>query len=269
MILSGGISMKHRISLKAALSLLLALLLLVGAFAACQPNTPPDDTTTEDGTSDPTQTTQPGEDTPGPGEEQMTGDDILQPDDPQYDVAKQFKNVLISAVYGTGQNKDAAVGHGFIQLYNTSTESAPLADAALYYREETGDGYRQFTFPKDASIAPGGYYLIRMQATREKNGEEYDESFAVLSIESYDAEWAVILDNNNVQLSLAPKGQDIDEATLVENIDGTVSYFVAAELGYDSHFAVDNMSKSKVAVRTALKNYSGFHKVNLDRKSVV
>ena len=40
--------MKHRISLKAALSLLLALLLLVGAFAACQPNTPPADTTTED-----------------------------------------------------------------------------------------------------------------------------------------------------------------------------------------------------------------------------
>lgn len=256
--------MKHRISLKAALSLLLALLLLVGAFAACQPNTSPDDTTTEDGTNDPAQTTQPGEDTPGPGEEQTTGDDILQPDDPQYDVAKQFKDVLISAVYGTGQNKDAAVGHGFIQLYNTSTERAPLADAALYYREKTGDGYRQFTFPKDASIAPGGYYLIRMQATREKNGEEYDESFAVLSIESYDAEWAVILDNNNVQLSLAPKGQDIDEATLVENIDGTVSYFVAAELGYDSHFAVDNMSKSKVAVRTALKNYSGFHKVNLN-----
>ena len=256
--------MKHRISLKAALSLLLALLLLVGAFAACQPNTSPDGTTTEDGTNDPGQTTQPGEDTPGPGEEQTTGDDILQPDDPQYDVAKQFKNVLISAVYGTGQNKDAAVGHGFIQLYNTSTERAPLTDAALYYREETGDGYRQFTFPKDASIAPGGYYLIRMQATREKNGEEYDESFAVLSIESYDAEWAVILDNNNVQLSLAPKGQDIDEATLVENIDGTVSYFVAAELGYDSHYAVDNMSKSKVAVRTALKNYSGFHKVNLN-----
>ena len=256
--------MKHRISLKAALSLLLALLLLVGAFAACQPNTSPDGTTTEDGTNDPAQNTQPGEDTPGPGEEQTTGDDILQPDDPQYDVAKQFKSVLISAVYGTGQNKDAAVGHGFIQLYNTSTERAPLTDAALYYREETGDGYRQFTFPKDASIAPGGYYLIRMQATREKNGEEYDESFAVLSIESYDAEWAVILDNNNVQLSLAPKGQDIDEATFVENIDGTVSYFVAAELGYDSHYAVDNMSKSKVAVRTALKNYSGFHKVNLN-----
>ncbi|MBO5842248.1 MAG: hypothetical protein J6R46_04545, partial [Clostridia bacterium] len=89
--------MKHRISLKAALSLLLALLLLVGAFAACQPNTPPDDATTEDGTNDPEQNTQPGEDTPGPGEEQTTGDDILQPDDPQYDVAKQFKSVLISA----------------------------------------------------------------------------------------------------------------------------------------------------------------------------
>ena len=255
--------MRRRISLKAALSLFLALFMLLGVLAACEPGTTQSDTTTEDSTGDPGQSTSPGEQETQPGEEITTSDDILQPDDPQYEVAKQFKNVLISAVYGTGQNKDAAVGHGFIQLYNTGTESAPLSGAALYYREETGDGYRQFAFPKDASIAPGGYYLIRMQAAREKNGDAHDESFAVLSIDSFDAEWAVILDNKDMQISLAPAGQDISEETLVENIDGTVSYFVAAELGYDSHFAVDNMSKSKVAVRTALKNYSGFHKVNL------
>ena len=259
--------MQHRISLNTILSLLLALLLLTGTLAACQPNTPPEGTTTEQDTADPDATegedsTASGEDTPG--EEQTTGDDILQPDDPTYDVAKQFKDVLISAVYGTGQNKDAAVGHGFIQLYNVGTERVSLKDAALYYREDTGDDYRQFAFAEDASIAPGGFYLIRMQAARENNGETYDESFAVLSIDSYDAEWAVILDNKDMQISLAPAGQKIDKDTAVEEINGTVSYFVAAELGYDSHYAVDNMSKSKVAVRTALKTYSGFHKVNLN-----
>lgn len=249
--------MKHRISLKAIMSLLLSILLLVGVLAACRSNTPPEgtDTTVEQGTQDPGQETT-------PGEEITTNDELLQPDDPTYEIAKQFKDVLISAVYGTGQNKDAAVAHGFVQLYNTATESVSLGQAALYYRSETGDGYRQFTFAEDASIAPGGYYLIRMAEARE-GAQAYDKSCAVLSIDSFDAEWAVILDNKDIQLSLAPAGQEVDKETAVESINGTVSYFVAAELGYDSHFAVDNMSKSKVAVRTALEQYSGFHKVNL------
>ncbi len=260
--------MKHRISLKAVFSLLLALILLMGMLAACRSDKP-SDSTAEDDTQDPEQTTAPDQEEitqPG-GEEQTTGDELLQPDDPTYEVAKNFKDVLISAVYGTGQNKDAAVGHGFIQLYNTGTESVSLSDAALYYREDANDDYRQFAFADDASIAPGGYYLIRMQAAREKNGEAYDESFAVLAVESFDAEWAVILDNKDIQLSLAPAGQEVSRDTAVEEINGTVSYFVAAELGYSSHFAVDNMSKSKVAVRTALKHYSGFHKVNLNEST--
>ena len=255
--------MKHRISFQSILALFLVSIFLITAFAACQQNTPSDGTeSTEPNTQEP------GTENPAPGQNPGTNepgneDELLKPDDPTYEVAKVFKNVLISAVYGTGQNKDAAVGHGFIQLYNTGSESVSLAGAALYYREDTGDAYREFAFSKDASIAAGGYYLIRMQAAREKNGEAYDASFAVLSIESFDAEWAVILDNKDMQIALAPAGQEISEETAVENINGTVSYFVAAELGYDSHFAVDNMSKSKVAVRTALQHYSGFHKVNL------
>lgn len=260
----------NRISLRTILSLLLAAVLLIGTLAACQPGqNPPDDTS--DSTTDPTTDPPPEENTTWdpeqttPGEEGTTNDEILQPDDPTYEVAKNFKDVLISAVYGTGQNMDAAVGHGFIQLYNVGTESVSLKDAALYYREDAGDDYRQMAFADDATIAPGGFFLIRMAAARENNGQPYDESFAVLRIDSYDAEWAVILDNKDIQLSLAPAGQEIDKTCAVEDINGTVSYFVATELGgYDSPFAVDNMSKSKVAVRTALKHYSGFHKVNLN-----
>ncbi len=248
--------MKNRISLKAFVSLFLALMMLMGVLAACQPGKTPDGSTTEQGTQ-----------APGNGSvEQGSGDDILQPDDPTYEIAKQFKDVLISAVYGTGQNRDAAVAHGFIQLYNTSAQSVSLADAALYYREKAGDGYRQFVFSKNASIAPGGYYLVRMAQTRE-GADAYDASFAVLSIDSYDAEWPVILDNKDIQLALAPAGQDVSKDTAVESINGTVSYFIAAELGCDNHFSVDNMSKSKVAVRTALKSYSGFHKVNLNEST--
>lgn len=252
--------MKKRISFRTVLSFLLTLTLLAGAFAACRNNTPPE-SSTEDSTSDPEELiTRPGE--YNPGEEQTTDDSMLDPDDPTYEVAVKFKDVMISAVYGTGQNKDAAVAHGFIQLYNVGEEQVSLKDAALYYRESAGEGYRQFTFAEDAVIEAGGYYLIRMAEAREGT-QAYDPSFAVLSIESYDAEWSIILDNKDIQLALAPSGQEIDEDCAVEDISGAVSCFVAAELGYDAHFAVDNMSKSKVAVRTALQHYSGFHKVNL------
>lgn len=232
------------------------------------PTTSDDDETSASGDSetqtpgdDETQTSE-GSETQPPKDEETTGDSILQPDDPTYEVAKNFKDVMISAVYGTGQNKDAAVGNGFIQLYNVGLEEVSLKDAALYYRESTGDGYRQFVFADDAKIAAGGYYLIRMADARE-GAQVYDPSYAVMVIESYDASWPVILDNKDIQLALAPAGQKPDEECLVQDISGTVSYFVAAELGYDSPFAVDNMSKNKVAVRTALKHYSGFHKVNL------
>ncbi|MBR2446855.1 MAG: CotH kinase family protein [Clostridia bacterium] len=252
--------MKKRISFRTVLSFLLILILLMGTLAACRTNHPSEQSS-EEGTNPPEELiTQPGEHTPG--EEQTTGDDILDPDDPTYEIAVQFKDVMISAVYGTGQNKDAAVAHGFIQLYNAGAEQVSLKDAALYYRESTGDGYRQFTFAEDAVIEAGGYYLVRMAEAREGT-QAYDNSFAVLAIDSFDAEWPVILDNKDIQLALAPAGQEINESCAVEDISGTVSYFVAAEFGYDSPFAVDNMSKSKVAVRTALKHYSGFHKVNL------
>ena len=253
--------MKNRISFRAVLSFLLILILLMGTLAACRNNNPSEQST-EDGTKAPEEQTTKGEEETTPGEEQTTDDSLLDPDDPTYEVALQFKDVLISAVYGTGQNKDAAVAHGFIQLYNTGSEDVLLGQAALYYRERHGDDYRQFAFAEDASIKAGGYYLVRMAEAREGT-QAYDASFAVLSIDSYDAEWAVILDNKDIQLALAPAGQEIDEECAVENISGTVSYFVAAELGYDCPFSVDNMSKNKVAVRTALQHYSGFHKVNL------
>ncbi len=253
---------KNRISFHAVLAFLLCAVLLMGTFAACQPGQGPSGEQTTDQGSE-------GEsfrEDETSREEQTTDDNtILNPDDPTYEVAKNFKDVLISAVYGTGKNKDAAVGHGFIQLYNTGSESVSLKDAALYYRETVGDDYRSFAFDAAASIAPGGYYLIRMAPAREGNGEAYDASFAVLSIESFDAEWAVILDNKEIQIALAPAGQDISDECAVEKISGTVSYFVATELEpYDSPYAVTNMSKGKVAVRTAPKHYSGFHKVNLN-----
>ena len=126
--------MKHRISFKSILALFLVSIFFVAALAACQPDLPSDGTESTEQTTQGTDTesTDPGQ-TPGT-DDPGNGDELLKPDDPTYEVAKVFKNVLISAVYGTGQNKDAAVGHGFIQLYNTGSESVPLAGAALYDR---------------------------------------------------------------------------------------------------------------------------------------
>ena len=282
--------MKNRISFRAVLSLLLTAILLIGALAACQddPSTtdptdgpgtnPPEEQTSQggdgtsqggdetsqggDGTSQGGDGTSQGGNQTEPDDEQTTQDSLLTPDDPTYEVAKNFKDVLISSVYGTGKKSDAAAQHGFIQLYNVGKEEVSLKDAALYYRESDGDTYRQFVFADDAKIAAGGYYLIRMAPARD-GAKEYDSSFAVLAIDSFDAEWSIILDNKDIQLSLAVAGQEPDENCAVNEISGTVSYFVAAEFGHELTFSVDNLSKNKVAVRTALKHYSGFHKVNL------
>ena len=265
---------KNRISFRVLLSLLLVAVFLTGALAACQDDPSTTDPTDGPGTNPPEeQTSQGGEGTtPGgdgttsgtnpPDDEQTTEEGLLTPDDPTYEVAKNFKDVLISSVYGTGKKTDAAAEHGFIQLYNLGEQEVFLKDAALYYRESDEDAYRQFVFADDAKIAAGGYYLIRMAPARDGTAA-YDPSFAVFEINSYDAEWEIILDNKDIQLSLAVAGQEPDEACAVNEINGTVSYFVAAEFGHELTFSVDNLSKNKVAVRTALQHYSGFHKVNL------
>jgi hypothetical protein len=175
--------------------------------------------------------------------------------------ASLYAGVLISAVYGTGKsNTDASASHGFIQLYNRTDRDLSLAGASLYYRKDGEDSMEEFPFPEDAVIPAGGYYLVRANSP-----EGYDMSCAVLRIDAYDAAWDVYIDNKEVSLLLAPSGWTILPGEDVTAFDDGVSVFLASETSHDSVYATDDLSKKKVAVRTALVEYSGYHTVNLTK----
>ena len=175
--------------------------------------------------------------------------------------ASLYAGVLISAVYGTGKsNTDAYASHGFIQLYNRTDRDISLAGASLYYKKDMEDSMKEFRFPEGAVIPAGGYYLVRANSPAG-----YDMSCAVLRIDAYDAAWDIFIDNKEVSLLLAPSGWTILPGEDVTTFDDGVSVFLASETPHDSVYATDDLSKKKVAVRTALVEYSGFHIVNLTK----
>ena len=178
--------------------------------------------------------------------------------------SSKYTGVMISAVYGTGKkNTDAAAEAGFVQLYNSSSKAVSLKGASLYYKSDGAKPYSQFVFPEDAVIPAGGYYLVRCNPVAG-----YDSSYAVIGVEYYDAEWDETLDNKEIRLLMAPTGWTISRDDDILSFDDAISVFYASDTEISSHiYAVDNMSKNKVAVRTALKEYSGFHKVNLTERA--
>jgi len=177
--------------------------------------------------------------------------------------ADDYDGVMISAVYGTGKkNTDAVMESGFVQLYNASMYTVPLKGASLYYKSDGASPFEQFVFPEDATIAPGGYYLVKCESV-----SGYDQSMAVIGMEYYDAEWDVIFDNHEIRLLLAPSGWAIGRDENILLFDDAISAFVATESYNDSVYAVDGMSKNKIAIRTALKEYSGYHTVNISERA--
>ena len=177
--------------------------------------------------------------------------------------ADDYDGVMISAVYGTGKkNTDAAMESGFVQLYNASMYTVSLKGASLYYKSDGASPFDQFVFPEDAVIAPGGYYLVKCNSVAN-----YDSSMAVIGMEYYDAEWDTIFDNHEIRLLLAPSGWAIGRDENILLFDDAISVFVATESYNESVYAVDGMSKNKIAVRTALKEYSGYHTVNIAERA--
>lgn len=174
-----------------------------------------------------------------------------------------YDGVMISAVYGTGKkNTDAAMESGFVQLYNRSLYTVSLKGASLYYKSDGASPFDQFVFPEDATIAPGGYYLVKCESVAN-----YDAAMAVIGMEYYDAEWDTTFDNHEIRLLLAPSGWSIGRDEDILLFDDAISVFVATESYNESVYAVGGMSKNKIAVRTTLKEYSGYHTVNLAERA--
>ena len=199
--------------------------------------------------------------------------DVSEPEEPEetlpYDPslhpgnASDYDGVMISSVYGTGKkNTDAAMESGFVQLYNRSMYTVSLKGASLYYASDDAAPFKQFVFPEDAAIAPGGYYLVKCESVKD-----YDSTMAVIGMEYYDAEWDVTFDNHEIRLLLAPTGWTVSRDEDILLFDDAISVFVATESYNESVYAVDGMSKNKIAVRTALKEYSGYHTVNLAERA--
>ncbi len=172
-----------------------------------------------------------------------------------------YRGLHISAVHGTGKKgAEAVVSHGFVQISNSTDKAISLSGAALYYKTSDANQYTALAFPADASVPAGGSYLVRANAPRD-----IVESNLILRVESADLEWDIHLDNKEVRLLLAPVDWRIERDADITRFDDAVSVFVATEAYHRSVYAVNDLSRNKIAVRTALKDYSGYHLVNLTR----
>lgn len=188
-------------------------------------------------------------------------------DAPAYDPEKHpgdtslYDGVFISAVHGTGKKgAEAVVSHGFVQLYNSTSKDISLKGASLYYKTEGANPFAQWPFPEGAVIPAGGYYLVRANAPTGVVEENL-----ILSIEHFDAEWDTYIDNKEIRLVFAPSGWLIGTDEDVTDFDDANSVFVATESYEDSVHAVNDLSRNKMAIRTALKDYSSYHVVNLTK----
>ncbi len=196
--------------------------------------------------------------TPGTETETLPYDPENHPGD-----SKAYEGVMIDSVYGTGKKgAEALISHGYVQLYNSSKKDISLKGAALYYKTEGANPFDQFLFPDDAVIPAEGYYLVRANAPAD-----FVESNAVLNIEQYDAEWDIYIDNKEVRLLLAPAGWTIARDEDITAFDDSISRFVATMSYHSSVYSVYDLSRNKIAVRTAKTDYSGYHLVNLTRAS--
>ena len=87
--------------------------------------------------------------------------------------------------------------------------------------------------------------------------------------------WDVTVSNADISLVLAPAERNLDVNTPVAEISGAVSYFCAmtkehfAENYYFDTGYVDDISKKKYAVRTALQEDSGWELVNLAKANSI
>ncbi len=172
---------------------------------------------------------------------------------------EKYKGVFISKVYGPGtSNFDAAVGCGFIELYNSNSNEVDMGGAALIYGEN--GAYTRYDFPEGVKIPARSHYLIKC-----KSVNNYDESYAVFKIESFDAEWAISVDNNAYVLILTDKQYRPNKDAVLYRDKYVVSYVEASLTPNVDIYSIDGVTKNKMVVRTELSENVGYYTLNLSR----
>ncbi len=214
----------------------------------------------------------PGCDTPSGTDQAETGEMASQPAAPEREPEREvppdldpsaYSGLVLSKIYGNGGSATAACEHSFVELTNTGSDPLDLGYLALYYRTGEKAAYTSFRLP-DMTLAAGESCLIRGASAAGKAGE-YDRSCEVLRLEDCDAEWDIALDNRDIKLVLAPAGKAFDRETPPEALPGMISYFVASdEYAFDTGH-VSELSRNTMAVRTAMKQDSGYYLLNLTK----
>lgn len=203
------------------------------------------------------------------GTENATDTGTLPPNSEQPPSGTADATVVISKVYGNGGSMDAAARYSFIELYNIGEKAQSMAGLSLYYRTDDEKEYQTYQFASNITVAPKSALLIRCKEAG-KNGQEYDSTYEVISVDAYDLTWDIRLDNKVIYLALAPNDLHPDKTTKPAAFTDAISIFTAeseeTQTGTDV-FTVKDLSKNKVAVRTALTAYSGYHLVNLTKSN--
>ncbi|MBQ3868998.1 MAG: CotH kinase family protein [Clostridia bacterium] len=170
----------------------------------------------------------------------------------------KYADLVISKVYGNGRNKTAACKNSFIELKNTGDLPLCLFGLSLYYGTKDSD-YISFALP-DVTLGAGECFLVK-----GASAPGYDDASEIIKITQYDAEWSVSLDNKSVKLILGPYGAEYGKNALPENIENKISYFAADDAYHFDTGYVSGYSKNKIAIRTADRQDSGYHTVNLTK----
>ena len=189
--------------------------------------------------------------------------DTLEPEEPEVPNlgADAFEGIVISKVYGNGGKNDGICEYSFVELCNTADKSIDLNGLSIYYKSKDSESYAEYSFG-DVTVPAGGYYLIRCNAA-----PNYQKESELVTINTYDANWAVTIDNKEVALILAPTANKPNAALEPENAAEKVSYFVAAEtFNFDTGY-VDDLTKAKFAVRVAMQPDSGYRTLNIGKQN--
>ena len=187
------------------------------------------------------------------------------PDQPPSKDVSEYKDLVISKVYGNGGSSNAVCEHSFIELKNTGSSPLCLSGLALYYMTGKAAEYTAFELP-GVTLEAGASYLIRGVSSTKKTAK-YDSSDEIIRIEYCDTEWDTAIDNKDVKLLLSYAGRKLGGTTPPEELDGVISYFVASDkYNLDTGY-VTGYSKKKMAVRTAMKQDSGYYLQNLSKST--
>ena len=174
-----------------------------------------------------------------------------------------FDGVVFSRVSGNGGKKDAACKYSFIELYNTTDADISLSGLAVYYKAAGDEQYTEYDLAEGSVISAAGYYLVLGNAA-----PKYQSDSEIISVDESDEVWDITVSNKEFSLVLAQAGLSLDPSLPLYELDGIVSYLCTYDSKNDYYFDtgyIDDFSKNKFAVRTALREDSGWYLVNLGK----